>query len=108
MTSRFAGTSEKDQIQCSLGKAAYTGGTGESVASSSFSAIIPLFGVRCALCLLPGSLLSLSVLPQPHLSLLDPARVHSPPQATITEEQAAVGFLLRSRCYLEGCHLPCT
>lgn len=59
--SRFAGTwgSEKGQIQCSLGKAAYAGGTGESVASSSFSVIIPLFRARRAVLLLPRSLLDL-------------------------------------------------
>lgn len=61
MNSPFAGTwgSEKGHIQCSLEKAAYAGGTGESVASSSFSVIILLFRARCAACLLPRSLLDL-------------------------------------------------
>lgn len=59
VNSPFAGTwgSEKGRIKCSLGKAAYAGGTGESVASSSFSVIIPLFRARRAVCLLPRSLL---------------------------------------------------
>lgn len=61
VNSRFAGTwgSEKGHIRCSLGKAAYAGGTGESVAPSSFSVVIPLFRARRAVCLLPASLLDL-------------------------------------------------
>lgn len=72
--SRFAGTwgSEKGHIQCSLGKAAYAGGTGESVASSSFSIIIPLFRARRAVCLLPRSLLDLPAFASTLRLQLDP------------------------------------
>lgn len=54
------------------GKAAYAGGTGESVASSSFSVIIPLSGMKRAASLLPGSLCICLCLPQPCWLLLEP------------------------------------